>query len=543
MPTDLRYPPIEVQTREQRIAASHRKANGQREFISLRDVVGSEGVDKDLGQVINSLARNDYLSSATAAVQKDIIQASKNALSVFAGAPADLVDMAYSMMQHAPKGVSDKPLPDIKEYTEPYTSEGMAKVFGGDPNHWSWLPAAFVTPGLNEVGTVKSMLGGLRGATNLGFKSKAYQRYQDFVGMGGLDNEPLDPYLWKETGWYKGADGEARFFISDADANFKVYDNVRDNKKVQKLLAEGGAPHGSIVMPLKDWMDHPNLYAAYPELKELPLRVHFKYDKDAGKFELGFANRDTSVLGELKSAPAAANMSALDSIHLYKETNKHPFEETLLHEIQHAVQELEGFARGGSSKVPTGDVALLDDLITIKGLFRQIDEGVDSPDALIESLTQRGMSEEAAIGMVNSYFVTNRLRLAQSYDIDDLTILDGLNQELELGINGTASKLRWMLEYHSPGMPPDEAAEAFIETLRGAANREGMLDAIAFQSYKNLHGEAEARFTGFARLTRDLKGPPDLTKMPDVQPFRDDQGVILSEQLDRTNGAFVARQD
>ena len=78
---------------------------------------------------------------------------------------------------------------------------------------------------------------------------------------------------------------------------------------------------------LSDYLDYSELYDAYPRLKKMPVYVF----KDRNRQEAGwYDSQDDSI---------AVNLSSLGPLWNQRST--------LLHEIQHAIQEYEGFAEGG----------------------------------------------------------------------------------------------------------------------------------------------------------------------------------------------------
>ena len=80
---------------------------------------------------------------------------------------------------------------------------------------------------------------------------------------------------------------------------------------------------------LSDYLDYSELYDAYPRLKKMPVYVF----KDRNRQEAGwYDSQDDSI---------AVNLSSLGPLWNQRST--------LLHEIQHAIQEYEGFAEGGDS--------------------------------------------------------------------------------------------------------------------------------------------------------------------------------------------------
>ncbi len=167
------------------------------------------------------------------------------------------------------------------------------------------------------------------------------------------------------TGWFRGADGKWRFEIDDSgmrfsargdlnfgDADYQRYSELRDRAE-RDMLGLGGEPltdaerteyskldaryrdyyrqpgvrgDGSLASTrLSDYVQHDELFEQYPQLRDATLRFA---ELDGGKLgsydrETNTVTLDTSLRGEVRS-------------------------DTLVHEIQHAIQAQEGFA-GGSS--------------------------------------------------------------------------------------------------------------------------------------------------------------------------------------------------
>lgn len=111
----------------------------------------------------------------------------------------------------------------------------------------------------------------------------------------------------KATGWHLGMEGKWRFEIDDSGMQLR-----------------GDAADLSDYTTLGELVDAPELFEAYPQLKDVRLAFANLEDGERGYFSSG---DNTIVLSEdLRGAP----------------------EDTLVHEIQHAIQDVEGFARGAS---------------------------------------------------------------------------------------------------------------------------------------------------------------------------------------------------
>lgn len=168
------------------------------------------------------------------------------------------------------------------------------------------------------------------------------------------------------TGWERGADGLWRYEIDDSKFSFDIgkFDvdpsdldaaRVRFNKakadhhnvRFGNVRVEGESEHQAkirttkerdaaghalnrlenedIELPLGEVVSHPELFDAYPELRNI--RVNVKNMRNYGHYD------------EWSGVIAINRIQGVGEMH-----------STLLHEIQHAIQSIEGFARGGSTQ-------------------------------------------------------------------------------------------------------------------------------------------------------------------------------------------------
>jgi len=128
----------------------------------------------------------------------------------------------------------------------------------------------------------------------------------------------------KETGWHTGADGKWRFEIADNEAKLLL----SAEKVAEAVDFLGGVTVGDV-------LDHPKLFAAYPALAQIPVDMK---------------NGNGASL-------ASASINGVDqgkTILMGRGIAQEDFLSVLLHELQHGIQDIEGFASGGS---PQGDVA------------------------------------------------------------------------------------------------------------------------------------------------------------------------------------------
>lgn len=99
---------------------------------------------------------------------------------------------------------------------------------------------------------------------------------------------------------------------------------LREDEGEIRALASRGADN--TVMTLGEWLDYPELFAAYPKLRSMPVIFRYLEEGVLGRFSPAewtvYIDRSTSDPQKIRS--------------------------TLLHEIQHAIQQIEGFAKGGT---------------------------------------------------------------------------------------------------------------------------------------------------------------------------------------------------
>lgn len=124
----------------------------------------------------------------------------------------------------------------------------------------------------------------------------------------GLSNEAIR----QQTNWFQDKNGDWKFEFSDKNLSLKNNIKLESGKKYR----------------LGDILEHDTLFTAYPELADYNVKI-----------------------GAISKANASFNENT-KTITLNKEViqNKKMIEGTLIHEIQHAIQHIENFESGSSSK-------------------------------------------------------------------------------------------------------------------------------------------------------------------------------------------------
>ena len=189
------------------------------------------------------------------------------------------------------------------EYKKEHGSERLCSQSEPVPhsNHALSIPNIQELLGIVKNGNTLNQMAGENA------KTAALDKLEHAKAMVEDGRTPED--IYKATGWFKGQDGKWRFEIPD---NLEAI-------TLDKLLNDKRAKLGEIY-------DNPQLFEAYPDLKDVPVRI-----EEIEKGFNGFAYADAiTISASLKNDNEAKSI--------------------LVHEIQHLIQKREGFARGGGPK-------------------------------------------------------------------------------------------------------------------------------------------------------------------------------------------------
>jgi len=304
-----------------------------------------------------------------------------------------------------------------------------------------------------------------------------------------LEQEGLHPDdIWKQTGFFRGADKRWRYEIPDEKSLIreKGVDRIaegvptRDGWEVipadEKIAIKEpkinffGEPVG--VSRLKDVLDHPELYKAYPEVantKIMPMPL--------GIDSLGKVSGDTIYL---------------------KPMPEQQFKEVLTHEIQHIIQRKERFARGGSPSefTPQGFSKAKSELASFKANFEK-------------QAYAKGVTEETG----------NRFYDAVIHEVDDT--MQFLSPQIQERMSQAIQEAK------SLGLYDD---------IKKVVKGQRLLDAAedqAFERYYRLAGEVEARNAttrmDMQTIERFLRSPRSTEDRPRfVQELKGDPGVSFN---------------
>lgn len=164
---------------------------------------------------------------------------------------------------------------------------------------------AFVGENRN-VGNEKLSIAGTKAISNIRNHAELFEKAKSnyLRACEMVQNNVSNEQMIKETGWYVDKNGDMKFEFSDKDMNLK-------DKKYKV----------GINYKLKDILEHDTLFFFYPELKDY--NVEFEARKD----------KSWNASHDKKYKKIILNIN--------KANEKVSIEGTLLHEIQHAIQNLE----------------------------------------------------------------------------------------------------------------------------------------------------------------------------------------------------------
>lgn len=381
-----------------------------------------------------------------------------------------------------------------------------------------------------------------------------------------MDNVGYDSELIRgQTGWFKGADSKWRFEISDKDAkvNREVLENISslDNlyAKREQLLSDIKAfekeretnaeayfdgylddliskrydeiekidydiSHGYVSDPettLGELLKHDKLYAAYPSLKNMTVKLQTSKDLSNG----GYSRKENTIY--------------LDSRLL----DENEIKSTLMHEIQHAIQDKENFSRGGNMQLASAYRKIIK-AKEAKDFHKALDRKI--AEAMVEQLKADNISDKDASIIAGAYAKYLNAIFDDSLDGDIITKIEKEYYQL----------------LDNLGIEPDRVENAY-KAIQGRDLWQEALDetksklseADTFEIYKAFAGEVEARNTQ-ARMdmsdeeraatspesTQDIKNADALVVFPDgteaayiPENVRVENGIVdLSEAFDKT---------
>lgn len=194
----------------------------------------------------------------------------------------------------------------------------------------------------------------------------------------------------RQTGWFKGLDGKWRFEIDDSEAEVKLdgsfsrnpdirryselvkkvyFDDTATKNEIDELKSLDSALKGVSLTPryVGDLLKHDELYAAYPSIAD----IEVTFVKDTGIAEAGIN-------------PTGDRIFIKNSLRIDNKKLK----TVVLHELQHAIQIIEGHAGGASVNYWKGKIDAVPD--EIDWTLKKMEEIEDRISAELDSLWESG---------------------------------------------------------------------------------------------------------------------------------------------------------
>ncbi len=292
---------------------------------------------------------------------------------------------------------------------------------------------------------IRFSLAGERGAAAADKAEERTARMDNLSVARKMEEEKKDAMAIKiATGWERGADGKWRYEMPDA----KIKDtmNVGGGHIVKRyeddMLWNGGK--------LSEVIDAPELFKAYPQLKDV-------------RIETDAIMNDMPSNGEYNSKTNTITIHADELKYMNGILN---------HEIQHVIQDIEGFAKGGSPRLVRGEVKKKLNEVTKQIRQLRAEGKEDEAKALVEKNR----------GLYNAY--------QKNDDYNSYMSLAG-----EVEARNVSARLN---------MTPEERRKTLVESTEDVARQDQIFLGVGDVSF-SLRDMAEGKESGVADMAEDLK--------------------------------------
>lgn len=347
---------------------------------------------------------------------------------------------------------------------------------------------------INSSDNIRFSLAGERGAAAADKAEERTARMDNLSVARKMEEEKKDAKAIKmATGWERGADGKWRYEMPDA--KIKDTKNVGGGHIVKRyeddMLWNGGK--------LSEVIDAPELFKAYPQLKDV-------------RIETDAIMNDMPSHGEYDSKT--------NTITIHADELKY-MNDILNHEIQHAIQGIEGFATGGSPTTIRGEV---------KKRFNEVTKQ-------IKQLRAEGKEDEA-----KALIEKNRGLYDAYMKNDDFNSYKSLAGEVE------ARNVQERMN-----MTPEERRKTLAESTEDVARKDQIFLGVGDVSF-SLRDMADGKESGAADMAEDLKSlnTPDevddaiktaIEDMPSGWKMANKKMIHIAQALGENRKAEIAGEE
>ena len=255
----------------------------------------------------------------------------------------------------------------------------------------------------------------------------------------GRNRQFSDGEILEQTGFFRGVDGKWRREIPDDKAKLKP--NAFKDARVQVELPNNKT---YLSTTLDEYLDHEELFKNYPELKNIRIGELDKEDMRLGSS--GYFLKDAD---------------GRQFINIRKDLSPTEKRSVILHEIQHAIQDTENFAKGGNIEAyefyPKADV---------KARVEKLEGKNENPFSGLASFMEGRFKNPKLTEALQT-----RDELSYLYDLDYLNSLKNINRPKDAFNNFDFMKLgsRERDEmYKQIGLPPKSGSR--LEYARKVGN-------------------------------------------------------------------------
>ena len=317
---------------------------------------------------------------------------------------------------------------------------------------------------INSSDNIRFSLAGERGAAAADRAEERTIRMDNLSVAKDMEkNKKKAKAIKAATGWERGADGKWRYEMPDVI--------LRDPKE---WVNKKNLTLSDIVEKPNDlFKEYPELFDAYPELKDM--KILKGRAKSGGVF---YNNAITLNLGDIREA------IKYDMDTHYKLANN-SLKKTLVHEIQHYIQDKEGFAQGGNSEIII-DKNALDAIAKLRA----------EKDAVAKEFYAMSPEEQQR----RKYEINNRY--------NDLTKqIERLEKSSRIGYDGY-NRLSGEVEARNVSarlnMTHEERRKSLAESTEDVARKDQIFLGVGDVSF-SLLDMADGKESGAADMTEDLK--------------------------------------
>ena len=366
---------------------------------------------------------------------------------------------------------------------------------------------------INSSDNIRFSLAGERGAAAADKADERTFRMDNLSVAKDMEkNKKKAKAIKAATGWERGADGKWRYEMPDVV--------LRDPKE---WVNKKNLTLSDIVEKPNDlFKEYPELFDAYPELKDM--KILKGRAKSGGVF---YNNAITLNLGDIREA------IKYDMDTHYKLANN-SLKKTLVHEIQHYIQDKEGFAQGGNSEMII-DKNALDAIAKLRA----------EKDAVAKEFYAMSPEEKQR----RKYEINNRY--------NDLTKqIERLEKSSRIGYDGY-QRLAGEVEARNVSarlnMTPEERRKTLAESTEDVARKDQILLGVGDVSF-SLRDMADGKDSGAADMAEDLKSlnTPDevddaiktaIEDMPSGWKMANKKMIHIAQALGENRKAEIAGEE